>query len=592
VNNKYLELIGHRDVLGKPLAEALPEVMGQGFEELLYGVLRTGETFNGFELPIQLQRVPQGPTELRYVDLVYQKLAGVNGHPDRVFAHGIDVTEKVHARKRVEASEKGFREFADAMPHMAFVADSKGAITFFNRRWYEYIQGIDDTEGWGWKDQNIHHPEDLERTIERWNHSLKTGEVYEIEYRLRRYDGVYRWHFGKAIPFKNSDGSIERWIGTNTDIHDFRTALELLSESEDKFRTIADAMPQMVWSTLPDGFHDYYNDRWYEFTGVPPGTTDGEGWNDMFHPEDQEHAWNEWKHSLETGEPYKIEYRLKFRDGSYRWTLGRALPIRKEDGTIVRWMGTCTDIHDIKLNEQHLKDAQTSLEKSLKARDEFLSIASHELKTPLTVLKLENQSLRRRFDQGRLGPITEDKLISMVDTNITQIKKLTRLVDDMLDLTRIQSGKLTFSSDNVLLSVVLKELVARMNHQLLEAGCPVTLNVNSEKTLSVDRFRIEQVFINILTNAMRYAKGAPIEISIDLLDGKERISIKDRGIGIAQENLELVFDRFERAVDANEISGLGLGLYICKQIIAGHGGKIWVESELGKGSTFFIELVP
>jgi PAS domain S-box-containing protein len=125
-----------------------------------------------------------------------------------------------------------------------------------------------------------------------------------------------------------------------------------LAESEAKFRAIADSMPQMVWSTLPDGFHDYYNARWYEFTGVAVGSTDGEGWNNMFHPEDQERAWARWSHSLKTGELYEIEYRLRRRDGVYRWTLGRATPIRDEQGQITRWFGTCTDIDDLKRMEQ------------------------------------------------------------------------------------------------------------------------------------------------------------------------------------------------------------------------------------------------
>ena len=114
------------------------------------------------------------------------------------------------------------------------------------------------------------------------------------------------------------------------------------------FEQLADAMPQMVWSTLPDGLHDYYNAQWYAFTGVPVGSTDGEGWNGMFHPDDQERAWARWRHSLETGEPYEIEYRLRHHSGVYRWTLGRALPVRGEDGRIVRWVGTCTDIHEQK----------------------------------------------------------------------------------------------------------------------------------------------------------------------------------------------------------------------------------------------------
>ena len=112
------------------------------------------------------------------------------------------------------------------------------------------------------------------------------------------------------------------------------------------FQQLADAMPQMVWSTLPDGSHDYYNAQWYAFTGVPEGSTDGEGWNGMFHPDDQERAWARWRHSLSTGDPYEIEYRLRHHSGQYRWTLGRALPVRNEDGEIIRWVGTCTDIDD------------------------------------------------------------------------------------------------------------------------------------------------------------------------------------------------------------------------------------------------------
>ena len=121
-----------------------------------------------------------------------------------------------------------------------------------------------------------------------------------------------------------------------------------LQDGDALFRSVADAMPQIVWSTLPDGFHDYYNRGWYEFTGMPEGSTDGEGWNGMFHPDDQDRAWQRWRHSLESGEPYEIEYRLRHRSGEYRWTLGRANPLRDSDGNIIRWIGTCTDIHEAK----------------------------------------------------------------------------------------------------------------------------------------------------------------------------------------------------------------------------------------------------
>ena len=142
-------------------------------------------------------------------------------------------------------------------------------------------------------------------------------------------------------------------------------SVEAFLASEAGFRVLTDTMPQMVWSTQPDGYHDYYNAQWYAFTGMPLGSTDGEEWNGMFHPEDQDRAWERWRHSLETGEPYEIEYRLRRHDGEYRWTIGRALPVR-ENGEIVRWIGTCTDIHDAKSASEQLEVLSRELSHRIK----------------------------------------------------------------------------------------------------------------------------------------------------------------------------------------------------------------------------------
>src|SRR6476661_8042369 len=139
-----------------------------------------------------------------------------------------------------------------------------------------------------------------------------------------------------------------------------------LRESDARFQTLADALPHMVWSTLPDGYHDYYNARWYDFTGVPAGSTDGEGWNDMFHPDDQERAWERWRECLASGEPYEIEYRLRHRSGEYRWTLGRAMPMRGSDGAIVRWIGTCTDINTAKRQTEQIEVLSRELSHRIK----------------------------------------------------------------------------------------------------------------------------------------------------------------------------------------------------------------------------------
>jgi PAS domain S-box-containing protein len=167
---------------------------------------------------------------------------------------------------------------------------------------------------------------------------------------------------------------------------DLRQALAWRAERETQFRALADSMPQMVWSTRPDGHHDYYNARWYEFTGVPAGSTDGEGWNGMFHPDDQERAWARWRQALATGEPYEIEYRLRHHSGEYRWTLGRARAVRDVDGNITRWFGTCTDIHDHK----RMAEQETLLSREL----------SHRIKNIFSVISGLVALSARRFPQA------------------------------------------------------------------------------------------------------------------------------------------------------------------------------------------------
>ena len=179
-----------------------------------------------------------------------------------------------------------------------------------------------------------------------------------------------------------------------------RLDAEAIADSDRMFRTLSDAMPQMVWSTLPDGYHDYYNARWYDYTGVPAGSTDGEGWNGMFHPDDQDRAWARWRRSLDTGEPYEIEYRLRHRDGTYRWTLGRALPIRDAEGAIVRWIGTCTEIHEQKL--------------MMEERELIAHELSHRIKNIFSVIAgLIGLSARQHPEIGDVADDLRDRILAL-----------------------------------------------------------------------------------------------------------------------------------------------------------------------------------
>lgn len=212
------------------------------------------------------------------------------------------------------------------------------------------------------------HEEERDAVTRAIEQSIQSGRDMRIECRFTMPGGIRRILIrGRTI------GDVERrFVGVVTDVTAQRNAERLSSDSESRFRVLADTMPQMVWATRADGHHDYYNARWYEFTGVPPGSTDGDAWNGMFHPDDRERAWAQWRHSLTTGDPYEIEYRLRHHSGQYRWALGRALPMRDGRGEIVRWFGTCTDIHEAK---------QAAEERELVAQE-----LSHRIKNTFLVI--------------------------------------------------------------------------------------------------------------------------------------------------------------------------------------------------------------
>lgn len=218
-----------------------------------------------------------------------------------------------------------------------------------NRQWFAYTgQTEADTFGehrWA----RALHPDDQERTFAKWGAVRATGESFEIEYRLRRHDGQYRWFLGRAHALRDGTGSITKWFGTCTDIHEQKAAQE-------DFAALADTIPQLVWTTGPTGSHLYFNQRWTAFTGLTMAQSLGpEVWALTLHPDDQARARQRWQQSLETGEFYEIEYRFRRHDGEYRWFLAQAYPVRGADGHITKWFGTCTDIHETRQRDLHLR---------------------------------------------------------------------------------------------------------------------------------------------------------------------------------------------------------------------------------------------
>ncbi|HYD97176.1 MAG TPA: PAS domain S-box protein [Noviherbaspirillum sp.] len=406
--------------------------------------------------------------------------------------------------------------------------------------------------------------EEVDRAAWRQLEEFGVCEPFEKEY--FRKDGTRAAVYVCGATF---EGSREEGFAYVLDISAIKKAELALKESEAKFRTIANAMPQMVWSTLPDGFHDYYNDQWYKFTGAPYGSTDGEGWNDMFHPDDQERAWNVWRHSLATGEPYEIEYRLRHHSGDYRWTLGRALPVRDDSGAIVRWMGTCTDIHDQKL-------AQYALQVSDRRKDEFLAMLAHELRNPLAPISSGAELLS-------IGHLDQEGVKQISGVISRQATHMTGLIEDLLDVSRVTRGLVQIDKSEVDLKDVVSEAVEQVRPAMEGKSHHLDVHLTRQRAIvSGDKKRLVQVLTNVLSNAAKFTPsgGGRISVWMNVTDTDVEVSVRDNGIGMSPELADQAFELFvqsERTSDRSQ-GGLGIGLALVKSLVHLHDGTVRLYS--------------
>jgi len=354
-------------------------------------------------------------------------------------------------------------------------------------------------------------------------------------------------------------------------------------------RHLADGLPQIVWVARPDGSHEYYNRRWYEFTGRKPGTEGDVGWSDLFHPEDTARADHAWIEALQSGNPYEIEFRLKRgSDGSYRWFLGRALPYHDESGVIVNWFGTCTDIHSLKTAQDALRSARDELRHESRQKDEFLGMVSHELRTPLNAV----------FGWTRLmqeNVLNEEERVEAVNSIMRNARAQGQLIEDVLDITRIVSNKLSLDRKILNLDGVVAEALEATEPSIHAKSIRVRTYIQSRDLLVyADPLRLQQVLLNLITNAVKFTPaGGEISVALERRDDRAVIDVADTGKGISSELLPHIFERFRQGDSSStrQYGGLGLGLTIANQLVMLHDGEISAESDgEGKGSRFSIKL--
>lgn len=616
-------------IAGHYLLDLLPEIIDQPFPKLLKQVYDTGISYKQDE-EIFYYDSPSGQVT-KYVSIYYDAMWDTNGQIEGLIVSARDNTEMVVARKLLSESNKQQQvlneriletndELAQALKNLTVsnielakaeiklskkvdeLAESESRIRFMLNEAPVAIcilNGRDLViesanqkmlEIWGKSSQTIGKtlitalPEIADQSFPGiLDQVFMSGQPYfgnEVKAQLV-HQGKLKEIFVNFVfqPIKGLDGLTRSIIIVGLDISEQVKANfaiieknNLLNQALMQFEFLANTVPIVVWTATPDGLLDYINQRWYDRNDIPIDRALGTGWASSVHPDDVPLAWKCWSHSLSTGEPYEVEFRVLDKSGNYRWYLVRALPLRNEEGAIIKWYGSNTDISE-----------QKELQRQ---KDDFLGIASHELKTPVTSIKAYTQLMEVKFDMA--GDSENSKLARKMDK---QVNRLTSLIGDLLDVTKINSGRMQFNEEIFDFDQMVEDVIEDFRQTAPKHL--IKKDLKFQRQFIGDRDRIWQVVTNLISNAVKYSPDHDrIILSTEYKDESVVFCVQDFGIGIKAEKQDHVFEQFYRVSGTKEhtFPGLGLGLYISSEIVKRLGGKIWVNSIVDKGSTFCFSL--
>ena len=366
------------------------------------------------------------------------------------------------------------------------------------------------------------HPDDRERVYQLIDAVLRGEREYEVEFRVQHKDGHYLDILSRGFPVRRTPGGpIVRIVGIHFDLTERKRAEEALRKSEQEFRALAEAVPQIVWATRPDGWNIYFNQQWMDYTGLTLDESYGHGWNIPFHPDDKQCAWDAWQRATQHDEPYLLECRLRRADGVYRWWLIHGVPMRGANGEIQKWLGTCTDIEELKRTEEALQQAKAAAEAANEAKSQFLANMSHELRTPMNaILGMIDVALPKAVD-----PTIQDCL----QTAKGSADLLLTLLNDLLDSAKIESGKLELEAAPFSLRRMLDQITRVLAVRASEKGLAFYCRLPDETPDAVagDRMRLQQVLLNLAGNAIKFTEKGEVVVRVE--DCKSQIEESTTG---------------------------------------------------------------
>jgi PAS domain S-box-containing protein len=495
----------------------------------------------------------------------------------------VDIEDRKCAEEALRSREQQLRSMLDSIPALVTTMTPAGDSEMVNEQLVAYTgQTPQQLKNWSEKV----HPEDRGGLVELWRRSLESGDPYEADERVRRADGVYRWFHTRGLPMRDAEGKIVRWCLLLTDIEDRKRAEESLSEREHDLSRIIETMPGLVWCAAANGELTYVNQRILDYTGTNREALAMAGWVGFLHPDDVLPTVRAWSHSLETGQPYEVQYRFRRFDGGYRWFHVLGQQARGTEGHRTRWYGLLIDIDDRKNMEEALRNTQERLSRAAQTATvgEFAAAIAHEINQPLAAVVANGHACLRWLsaEPPNLAKAHEaaERIVrdgSGAGEVIRRIRALFKR--DSLEKTALDMNEIITEVLRVTQSEVIRRGVAVETE--LERGLPCVAG---------DRVQLQQLLFNLLINGMEAMEGIADRPKRLFIRSKQQagesvlVEVRDCGPGLADP------DKAFEAFFTTKENGLGMGLAICRSVVEAHHGRLWAESANGVGATFCFTL--
>jgi PAS domain S-box-containing protein len=487
VNPHYQALFPGKQLVGKTVLEAIPEIRDQQIIDVLQNVYKTGVTFYGNEIPLLLDRYGTGTMQTMYFNFIYQATRDVKGNIDGIIAFAYQITELVEARQIIEQSASQIKQVLESLPQMAWTALPDGNVNYLNKRWYDYTgQSPEKALGYGWADAT--HPQDVPLLMPQWSYALEKGTLYEAEARyLRASDGVYLWHLVRATPIRNEKGQILLWVGTCTDIDELKGTQAQLQALSDELTASNEEL--------------------------------------------------------------------------------------------------ATANEEIYANNKELKEVNLRLSSVNADLDNFIYTASHDLKAPVNNIEGLMALLARQLVQNKYMDDSIKGLLNMINASVNRFKAT------IVDLTEIAKVQKQFDDayEVVNIAEVMEDILLDLRQSIQDSAYQIAQHLEECPQITFSKKNFKSILYNLLSNAIKYRdpeRKLYIQIYCQREDNYLVLSVRDNGLGMDTRDESKIFGMFKRL--HTHVEGTGVGLYIIKKMIENAGGKIKVESQVGKGSVFHV----